>query len=129
MRKEVSNAMQKLTWKALYHDGNTLPQFNEDGTENRYHDIDRNRLSHFVLYDESGKAVFSVVLHEDQQLVFRKRTIIRGDNQVMGSVYLVGWQQNIRGKNVKAIAYIYEDGTIDLDDDRSDLELIPCEKE
>lgn len=126
MRKEVSNAMQ-LKWKALYHDGISLSQFNEDGSENRYHDIDRNRLSHFVLFNENGKAVFSVVLHPDQKLIYRRRTVIRGDGQVSGSVYLVGWQQKIRGKSVKSIAYVYEDGAIELDDDRNDLELLPQE--
>jgi len=118
--------MRELKWKAHYNDGTILPQYNEDGTENGYHSIERNRLSHFVLYDENDKAVFSVRLNPDQRLIYRRRTAMRG-SVAQGLVYLVGWQMTIKGKNIKSIAYIFDDGAVELDNDRSDLDLLPFE--
>jgi len=119
--------MRNLTWKAHYHDGEILSQFSPDGSENGYHDIDRNRLSHFALY-ENEKAVFSVRLHDGQRLIYRRRSIMQGSGNLVGVVYLVGWQMTYKGKNIKAINYVYGDGAVELDDDRSDLNLRPYEK-
>ena len=30
-------------WEAIYSDGSSLPQVNEDGTRNKYTDIDRTK--------------------------------------------------------------------------------------
>jgi hypothetical protein len=46
---------------------------------------------------------------------------------VKGVVYLVGWHVNVDGESIKSICYIYEDGHIEFDDARSDLELTPPE--
>jgi len=35
---------EKITWKAVYRDGCELCQYNEDGSHNKYADIDRNKL-------------------------------------------------------------------------------------
>lgn len=43
-------------------------------------------------------------------------------------VYLVGWHENIKGVSVKSLCYIYEDGHIEFDDSRNDLELTPVEE-
>lgn len=118
--------MRDLKWKAHYHNGETLSQYNEDGSENGYHDIDRSRLSHFVLY-ENEKAVFSVRLHKGQRLIYRRRSFIQGTGNLVAVVYLVGWQMTHKGKNIKAINYIHGDGTVELDDDRNDLNLRPYE--
>jgi len=115
----MSNAM--LTWTAAYKDGTVLHQYNGDGTENRYEDIDRYRLFRFDLL-RGGEIVYSVYLHSSQRLIFRRRNFIPqgGERWV---VYLVGWQMNVEGKNVTAINYIYPNGKIDLDNSRSDIQI------
>jgi hypothetical protein len=116
-----------LKWKAYYNDGTFLNQFSEDGSENRYKDINRSKLSSFSLYD-GQKAVFILFLHEGQRLIFRRRTTINLNNVVKDLVYLVGYHQTIEGKNYSVISYIRENGLVELDNCRKDLVVLPEEQ-
>lgn len=114
-----------LTWKALYVGGETLSQYNEDGTENKYRDIERHKLINFDLLDVNGKTVHRTFLREGQRLIFRRRNFIRlsdQSEQQKHMIYLVGWQMTLLTmggpKNVTALNYIYEDGSVALDDAR-----------
>jgi hypothetical protein len=101
-----------LSWQCVYTDNTVLNQYNEDGTENSYTDIDRSKLSEFRLFDEAGELKFSLVLDEGQRLIYRRRvfkTLNNGDDNSEVVVYLVGWQDTVNGKNVQAISYIRED--------------------
>lgn len=129
-----------LTWKAVYGNGEILTQYNEDGTENKYKDILRHELINFDLIDENGKTVYRLFLHENQRLIFRRRNYIRLSNQVGQEkhiVYLIGWQMTVLTmageRNITAINYIYEDGSVSLDDakdtyDTQGIELLPEEQ-
>lgn len=117
-----------LVWRAVYKDGKYLPQHNDDGSTNRYSDIDRYRLERFDLLNEDNKPVYSVYIREGQRLIFRKRHFIKVGSGEKSHVYLVGWQQTLydsKGllKNVTAINYVHEDGSIALDGHRDNLEL------
>lgn len=121
-----------LRWKANYIDGTSLSQFNQDGTENKYKDIDRYNLSSFSLINQQGKTVYRVYLQQNQRLIFRRRNFIQLNNtQERHTIYLVGWQQTILtpsgDKNITALNYIYEDGSIALDNSRNNLELLDGE--
>jgi len=98
-------------WKAIYSDGKSLNQYNEDKSVNKYTDIDRSKLSSFELYKED-KLIFKLVLEEGQRLIFRRRVSSNLQGEVIGAIYLVGWQKNINGKNTQSISYILEDGCI-----------------
>lgn len=112
-----------MQWKAYYKDGSDLSQYNADGSENKYKNIDRESLSHFVLFE--GKDVrFACYLHKDQRLIFRRRTYLRGDEKAV--IYLVGWQMTVGGRNIKSIAYITPTH-VETDNDRNDLELLNFE--
>jgi hypothetical protein len=119
-----------LTWKAIYKEGEPLSQFNADGSENLYRDIDRKKLSRFELYD--GETLkFALFLHEGQRLIFRRRNFISysKDGEKRWIVYLVGYQFNDEtGKNYKVINYVHENGIVELDDDRKDLVILPEEE-
>ena len=127
----------ELTWKANYQgeDGKLsdefLAQFNDDGTENKYKDIDRFRLARFDMLNEDKKVVFSLYLRKYQRLIFRRRTFIKVTTNEKVIVYLVGWQQTITTpvgqRNVTSIAYLHEDGSVALDGHRNNLELLPEE--
>lgn len=118
-----------LEWRAIYIDGTQLTQYNENGTENKYQDIDRANLVRFDLLKKDTKhTIFSVYLREGQRLIYRRRTLVNMGNGSKTLVYLVGWQQtvytNAGPKNVTAINYVYEDGSIALDGARNNLELL-----
>lgn len=98
-----------LEWIAIYKDSSVLTQFNEDGTENLYLDINRNKLSEFRLHRPDGELVFSLKLDPDQRLVFRRRNFLTeaGDKVTWN---ILGWQQTINGKNIQSINYINDEG-------------------
>jgi len=109
-----------ITWKAVYENNEELPQFDENGKENKYTDIDRGRLKTFEIL-KNNKPVFCLHLDKGRRLIFRRRvakSLLSGEERV---VYLVGWQQTIREPgnpkdvNTQDIAYIFEDdGHIEL---------------
>lgn len=113
-----------MKWHVRYHDGTT---YNEDDLGSS-EQIDRSRLAEFRLAHE-GKVVFVALFDKGsrRKLIFRRRNMLTATGQPMGSVYLVGWHENVKGVSVKSICYIYEDGHIEFDHDRSDLQLVPCE--
>lgn len=124
-----SNPM--LIWKANYVKEPPLSQFNADGTENRYQDIDRQQLVRFELYDDK-KMVYVIHLKGGQRLIFRRRNFISyppGQEVKRWIVYLVGYQFNDdTGRNHKVINYVHENGLVELDDDRQDLVIVPYEE-
>ena len=114
-----------MKWLAVYNDETFLTQFNEDGSENRYADIDRNRLTHFAMLNEANKPILVIEIERPtQKLIYRRRTFCDLLGKVKGVIYLVGWHENINGKNIKAINYIYPNGKIVLAGAKDDLELI-----
>jgi len=118
-----------MFWKAIYNDGGYLSQYNEDNSENSYKDIDRTKLSRFELYD-LDKLVFCLHIKEGQRLIFRRRNFIevseKGEKR--WQVILVGYQYNdATGKNHKVLNYIHENGLIELDDHRDDIQLLEFE--
>lgn len=122
-----------LTWRAIYRDKKYLPQYNDDGTENGYKDIDRYRLVRFDLL-AGEEPIYSVYLNKDQRLIFRRRNFIKlgPQGEERHIIYLVGWQMTLKTnqgyRNITALNYLYEDGSIALDDERNNLELVDQEK-
>jgi hypothetical protein len=118
-----------MKWLAVYNDNTYLSQYNEDGTENKYEDIDRNRLTHFAMLNEDNKPILVVEIERPtQKLIYRRRTFIDLAGKIKGVVYLVGWHENIGGKSIKVINYIYPNGKIVLAGAKDDLELIGLEE-
>jgi hypothetical protein len=110
---------------AVYNDETFLTQFNEDGSENRYVDIQRDKLSHFAMLSDKNKLVLSVEFERpSQKLIYRRRTFIDLVGNIKGIVFLVGWHENINGKSIKVINYIYPNGKIILAGAKDDLELV-----
>ncbi len=107
-----------LMWAAAYNDDTMFYQYNEDGTENKYKDIDRDRLVEFTLLrvPEKEEGVpdlstppfpvrFSLWLEEGQQLIYRRRTQMT-EGGVTSVIHLVGWQQKIADQKVQSISYV-----------------------
>ena len=125
--------MNELKWVANYSGGKQFPQFDpKSGAENKYKDIDREKLERFdLLNKETGKAIHSVYLREGQILVYRRRTFIKVKTNERSIVYLVGWKMDIMTnsgvKTLTVINYIHPDGSIALDGARNSIEFLPEE--
>jgi hypothetical protein len=106
--------MDNLEWIAVYADGSILRQHEPDGTENRYEDIDRKRVSEFHLRLK-GKdfTVIAYALDPGQRLIYRKRHSMSGiTGEKNWTIHMVGWQQTVNGKNVQCISWVFPDGSI-----------------
>lgn len=124
-----------LYWRAVYNDNSEFHQYNEDGSENKYFDIDRERLMRFDLLDKAtDKPVYALWLNTGQQLIYRRRTlkpVIPTPENPEQVIFLVGYKQTIitpmGPHSIVIINYIYEDGSVALDGARDNLELFPIE--
>lgn len=127
----LPQVVKEMYWIANYIDGTKLSQF-ENGIENRYIDIDRNKLNRFDLYDkDTHTPVYALYLRDGQRLIFRRRTLKRiGQPDIV--VFMVGYQMTIMTgsgpKEYTVINYFHPDGSISLDGPRDNLELLSFEK-
>ena len=101
-------------WKAIYNDGNSLFQFDLDGTEQKYTDIDRTRLMQFIIYRNNIPAVV-IHLGPRKKLIYRMRRAMN-NHGYEESVFLAGWQENRNGRNVQMIMFLFEDNHIEIVD-------------
>jgi hypothetical protein len=99
-------------WQAIYNDGTTLSQYNEDRGENKYTDIERDKLIQFVLKRDS---IPKVVIHLDQnkKLIYRMRTAANNKG-IIERVYLAGWQERVDDINTQMISFLFEDGHVEI---------------
>jgi len=101
-------------WRAVYKDGTVLLQTTKEGKKNKYADIDRDKLKYFDLLD-GNKLLFRLHLEPGRRLICRRRTI--GDvfdASKKRVVWLIGWQWTVNGRNVQDIAWVYENGVVEL---------------
>ena len=127
-------------WKAFYKDGSVLPQFERDGTEHLFKEIDHNRLAGFGWFpfdvelaeklQEKGilTAVlplpsFQVWLKDGQRLIaFRRHFLSLSLDKPAGVanllshkvLYVLGWQETVNGRNMQTLMYIDEEGNVEL---------------
>jgi hypothetical protein len=93
------------TWIAHYGD-ESLTQYNADGTENLYKDIDRTRLTAFSLVRD-GNILVRIHLSPDKRLIYRRRVEVRpGHDDVRLS--LAGWQKTINGENIQSVVCVFD---------------------
>lgn len=122
---------KEMYWVANYGEEDSLKQF--DGTkENRYEDIDRERLTRFDLIDyDTNKPFLSVYISAGRQLIFRRRTLKRMDGSPDIVIFLAGYKERVMtpsgGKSIISINYIHPDGSVSLDGSRHNIELLPFE--
>jgi len=129
-----------IQWLAVYEKG-MLPQFNEDGTENLFGDIDQSKLKMFILRSMNGPGYWAVNLKNgtfkireetfrwagfgkgvDYRLIYFRRV-----RQIMGAVHPaiqhrqrtevqhLGWQATVDGKNHQRIMHITESGACSIE--------------
>lgn len=124
-----------ISWQAVYDDDSIFKAVHDDETKNKYANIDRFRLKRFELL-RNGKVFYKLFLNQGQRLIYRRRTLLHvgakpnnlGQEISRDVVYLVGYQYTTEGKNYVVLNYIYNDGTIELDNSRNNLQLFDEER-
>lgn len=107
--------MSSVMWKAIYDDGIELPQYNEDGSENKYTDIDRTKLIKFILFQDNNPKVV-IHLDKNKRLIYRRRVAMNFLSEITEVVYFAGWQEKKNGINIQSICFLFEDGHIEIID-------------
>jgi hypothetical protein len=104
----------ELEWIVVYEDGSELWQYQEDGTESKYSDIDRKRLAEFHLRIKGEeKTVLAQAIEPGQRLIYRKRHSMSGvTGEKNWTIHLLGWQQTVNGQNIQSISWVFPDGSI-----------------
>ena len=127
--------MQGVYWRAVYRDSTSLSQVTEEGKTNKYADINRENLKYFELLDGS-KLLFRLHFEPGRRLIVRKRTIGNMFNaKDKKAVWMIGWQWNANGRNVQDIAWVFEDGHVELTGRFKECpfnapgDVLECEKE
>lgn len=104
-----------ILWRARYKDGTTLEQYNSDGEANGYENINRDKLDAFEIFDSKDKRlILRMFLEPEQRLIYRRRVWqdFRTGN-IKFYLYMIGWQQTIKGQNIQSLNYIYPDGHVE----------------
>jgi hypothetical protein len=100
-------------WRAEYSDGSWLDQYNEDGAENKYVNIDRSRLAKFFIFQNKKVKLVVHLDKPERRLIYRRRASV-GVTGGRGVVYLVGWQETVDGKNFQCVCFLFDDGHVEV---------------
>lgn len=115
-------------WHAIYDEENCLSQYDEDGTEHLFSEIDQSRLTKFIVKGKREIIVntingeiqadgtildFGYGDNEHRLIYFRRVRRTLGDSTEPITTEYVGWQSTIQGidgpQNIKRIIGIQED--------------------
>jgi len=66
---------------------------------------------------DGGLPVVTVALTGDRRWVASMRVLWRSDNPNRVRVYVIGWQDTVKGVNVKALTWVYPNGAIECSDE------------
>jgi hypothetical protein len=111
--------MDDMKWVAEYATGG-LPQYNEDGSQNNYKDIDRSRLKRFALY-KLNRVVFVLHISQGQSLIYRRRVAWCPLSGSQEQVWIIGTTKKVKGgTSIHDLHLIFNDGHIEAFDKFSD---------
>jgi len=105
----------KYLWVATYKDESEFPQFNTDGSENLFGDIEQDRLDSFCFISTTGHKIRLDVKDDMRLICFRRHKInfIGKGEQIE---YVLGYQKTLDGRNIKAMMIVDELGNVTLVD-------------
>lgn len=120
----------KLIWKAVYKNGDIFPQFDKNGRENLFGDINYSKLKSFSLIDQFNSEIFKIDLIDrvlfvrhvgfsiSDELINLRLIYFKRVRQIFDTSYgmrteidyHVGIQGNIDEKNKKLVLIIKNNG-------------------
>jgi len=114
----LSENLPAYYWIATYKDRSTLPQYDPDGKEHLFSEVDQSQLYSFGWYPLKDKKLPSAViaLKPNQTLIVKRRVmtpILSGKSRSI--LFLLGWKEKgTKGK--QKIIYLRENGEQILSD-------------
>jgi hypothetical protein len=122
MKIKLQRPERTYYWVAEYKDGKTVTKdkcsFKEVLEANG-----RGEINRFALVPLTPKLKEIIInLTDNRRLIYFERTIGNtGDEFEAFLVYLLGWQETVKGVNKKYIMYIYPNGNIEVNNDEATL--------
>lgn len=112
-------------WEAIYDDGATLEELEDDGTLHGFREIDQERLVAFILRPLFPHlSQYAVQLNPGKRLIFfrkRRKTLDMnsGEQRDEPPYQCIGYQETVNGKNVKSYVFVNIEGSSLLTDDHN----------
>lgn len=97
-----SDYIQKLTWVAIYQNGEIIIQ-KENGMKSS-EALDHSKMYIFHLVNQNEQPIFTIRLKPGQRFFYRIRTAMRAGVGVLDRIHVVGW----RSDNEKCICFVSE---------------------
>jgi len=97
-------------WEAVYMDGSRHPQYNVDGQELMFRDIDQGRLKEFNFSNPKTKHTITLTLTENMRLICFRRVRMPMNGGLKTTTYILGFQETINGTNFKSMVEINAQG-------------------
>ena len=115
------------TWKAVYEDGTEVSEFDDDGRDHGFGEVDDRRVArvHLLpLRPHLAEHVLTIDPARGQRPIFfrRHRLTVRtvtGAVEGRSTVTVLGWRQTIRGAVVRSFVFYFDDGSSLLADNDS----------
>jgi hypothetical protein len=123
MEIQIKKPIRYYKWLAEYEDGTTIDQ-------------DKISFKEILKANEEGKVKFFALIPKNygihkkivvklggkRRLIYFERTVGCFSGEVDPIlVYLLGWQETVRGVNIKTICYIYPNGNVEINNDEPSL--------
>jgi hypothetical protein len=112
-------------WEAIYSDGTSLEELEDDGTLHGFREINQEKLTGFILRPlHPHLPQFAVQVNPGKRLIFfRKRKKIldmnTGEQYDAPPFQCIGFQETVNGRNVKSYLFVDVDGNSVLTDDHN----------
>lgn len=99
-----SDYIQKLSWVAIYQDGEITVQKDENGMKSS-EVLDHSKMYIFHLVTEEEQPIFTLRLRPGQRFFYRSRTAMRAGIGVLDRIHILGWRSD---NDEKCVCFISE---------------------
>lgn len=113
------------TWRVHYSDGTTFDEYEPDGTEHSFAEVDNPRVAVVELLPQHDWLAEHVVKIDaaagTRPIFFRRRSRIvnleSGEDTAGPVIHCLGWQKTVNGRNVASYLFLFADGSSLTTDD------------
>jgi len=126
-RKETGESEEvekvRIVWRAISTTGETLSQYEADGTFHQIKEINQKTLAKFIMEDEEIGRKYELLFPKGATLIHKYiHNLIYQDNMLKEkqTIFCFGYELN----NQKTILAIYPNGNINIVDDFSKIKIM-----
>ena len=107
------------TWKAVYDDGAEFDEFDDDGRDHGFGEVDQSRVVrvHLIpIRPHLAEHVIAIDPTRGQRPIFFRRhkvTVRMGDGAIEDrqTVTVIGWQRTVADEAVYSYTFLFDDGS------------------